>query len=262
MKKKRKTFGPGDFLKIKMKEAKITKNQLGSRLSIPDETINMLIDENISLTKTDMDRIKNLLGVDKDEWKKKVVRTNGAKVTLKNYVKRKEGKFDLVNTSNNDKIIPMDNDRHLKNFVMYLLSRGESHKMICELTGLTNSEVNFLVEIIKADPENRKRLQNNIEYQNVNVEKSLYDMCMGFEKDVESVTSDGDIITFKRFFPPNFQAISFWLKNNASHKYQDNKYIHIKEEIDNLTYDELKEEAKKFGIDIDDGTIEAEYKQL
>jgi len=66
------------------------------------------------------------------------------------------------------------------------------------------------------------------ELSNYEVEKSLRDKAMGFEKQIEKteITKDGiQSITTKQYFPPDTAAAIFWLKNRNPTKWQDKKGV-------------------------------------
>ena len=44
-------------------------------------------------------------------------------------------------------------------------------------------------------------------------ERSLYSLVTGFEREVQRLTKDGELITVTEYYPPQVRACEFWLMN-------------------------------------------------
>lgn len=57
------------------------------------------------------------------------------------------------------------------------------------------------------------------------VENAFLKNAMGFEYEEQSVTNKGEIVTVRKYQPPNTTAQIFWMKNRMSDKYRDKQNV-------------------------------------
>jgi transcriptional regulator with XRE-family HTH domain len=100
---------------------------------------------------------------------------------------------------------------------LHLTDREIAEKMGIAESTLTLWKKNY--------PEFSASIHAGKEALNDNVEKSLYELATGYEKEVERVTKDGDIVTVKEYYPPQTRACEFYLMNRRRKEWTNRQEI-------------------------------------
>lgn len=73
--------------------------------------------------------------------------------------------------------------------------------------------------------EIRESLKKGKEVVDRQVENSLLKAALGYEYEEQTVTNKGDVVTLRKYQPPNTTAIIFWLKNRKPKQWRDKQEL-------------------------------------
>lgn len=71
----------------------------------------------------------------------------------------------------------------------------------------------------------REALKKGKEVADYEVENAMFKAATGFYQEEEVVTNKGEVVTVRKYFPPNPTLNIFWSKNRNPQKWRDNKDI-------------------------------------
>jgi len=100
---------------------------------------------------------------------------------------------------------------------MHLTDREIAEKM-----GISESTLNLWK---KKHPTFSESIQTGKEACNDAVEKSLYNLAIGYDKEVERLDKNGEVVIVKEYYPPQTRACEFYLMNRRRKEWTNRQEI-------------------------------------
>jgi transcriptional regulator with XRE-family HTH domain len=128
-----------------------------------------------------------------------------------------------------------------KEYWAFLISKGYTNKQIAEKIGV---EERTIYNWKKKHTAFFQSLKEFREFVDSDVEASLFQRAMGYKTKEVKLFQDkrGNIIEHEviKSYPPETVACIFWLKNRKPNEWRDSHEVKVREEVRQLTDEELK----------------------
>lgn len=118
---------------------------------------------------------------------------------------------------------------------------GLTDEQIAKNIGVSRSTLN---EWKKKHSDISDTLKKGKEVADYEVENSTFMAAKGYYKEEEAVTNKGEVVTVRKWYPPNPTLNIFWLKNRKPTKWRDKQDIEHSGGLDNTNTDLTPEERK------------------
>jgi transposase-like protein len=99
---------------------------------------------------------------------------------------------------------------------------GLTDEQIAEKLGISH---NLFYKWKREKDEFREALKKGKEAVDREVENALLKAALGYEYEEETVTNKGEVVTVRKYQPPNTTAAIFWLKNRKPDMWRDKQNI-------------------------------------
>lgn len=94
-----------------------------------------------------------------------------------------------------------------------------------DLAAFFNVEESTIYEWKNAHPKFSESIKEAKDNEDAKVVKSLYKRAMGFTRNVQKLSQQGDVLDTKEELPPDTTACIFWLKNRQKKDWRDRQEL-------------------------------------